>query len=239
MGLDTVELVITIEKTFGIDISDPEAEQLVTVGDTYRYILARLAEQGMNWTEGRCASHVAFNRFRSVLVGWLGVNRKAIRLATPLGDLLPIEQRRETRANLGQWLGVPLPSLGRPSSLLWLLTALVLATSIAAVVACGLAGFDWSGCFVLGVVLLFPLGMFASMITTPFATLVPLECGTVRTAVRYLILKDFNAIRHQPDICFGPEEVWKMLTTILVNDFGAAPDEITEDTHFVRDLGLD
>jgi hypothetical protein len=38
MGLDIVELVMTVEQTFGIDIPDRDAERLRTVGDVYWYV---------------------------------------------------------------------------------------------------------------------------------------------------------------------------------------------------------
>ena len=42
MGLDTVELVMRIEETFDITIPDAEAEKILTVGELYRYVLARV-----------------------------------------------------------------------------------------------------------------------------------------------------------------------------------------------------
>lgn len=42
MGLDLVELVISIEGTFDISIDDQGAEQVVTVYDCYKLILSNL-----------------------------------------------------------------------------------------------------------------------------------------------------------------------------------------------------
>jgi acyl carrier protein len=43
MGLDTVELVMDLEDTFGIEIPDADAERLVSVGEAFEYIVQRLA----------------------------------------------------------------------------------------------------------------------------------------------------------------------------------------------------
>jgi acyl carrier protein len=42
VGLDLVDLVMTVEKEFGITIDDLDAEQIGTVGQLYRYVLLKL-----------------------------------------------------------------------------------------------------------------------------------------------------------------------------------------------------
>ena len=37
-SLDTIELVMALEEEFGFEISDSEAEKIVTVGDAIKYI---------------------------------------------------------------------------------------------------------------------------------------------------------------------------------------------------------
>ncbi|ASS91590.1 MAG: acyl carrier protein [Bacillaceae bacterium] len=41
-SLDVVELVMELEDEFGMEISDEEAEQIVTVGDAVNYIQSKL-----------------------------------------------------------------------------------------------------------------------------------------------------------------------------------------------------
>jgi len=40
-SLDLVELVMALEEEYGTEISDEEAEKILTVGDAYEYIKAR------------------------------------------------------------------------------------------------------------------------------------------------------------------------------------------------------
>lgn len=41
-SLDLVELVMSLEEEFGVDISDEDAEKLVTVGDAETFIRSRM-----------------------------------------------------------------------------------------------------------------------------------------------------------------------------------------------------
>ena len=42
-SLDVVELVVELEDTFGIQISDEDAEKIVTIGDAVNYIISQQA----------------------------------------------------------------------------------------------------------------------------------------------------------------------------------------------------
>ena len=73
MGLDTVELVMEIEKVFGISIPDADATTLYTVGDIHLYIVtARIAV-------GRPAgAEEAWTRLCDILEHGYGVERSKI-----------------------------------------------------------------------------------------------------------------------------------------------------------------
>ena len=43
-SLDSIELIVELEESFGVKINDDEASQLVTVGDVVSYIERRLFE---------------------------------------------------------------------------------------------------------------------------------------------------------------------------------------------------
>ncbi|HYJ17739.1 MAG TPA: hypothetical protein VEW72_01060 [Burkholderiales bacterium] len=46
MGLDSVELVLAVERVFGINISDETAGKIITVGELHEYVFAELNRLG-------------------------------------------------------------------------------------------------------------------------------------------------------------------------------------------------
>ena len=70
MGLDVVELVISIEQHFGISIPDADARSLRSVGDLHAYILAH--------AEPPPASEAAWEWLRDMIEAEFGVPRDRI-----------------------------------------------------------------------------------------------------------------------------------------------------------------
>jgi acyl carrier protein len=73
MGLDTVELVIRVEKEFDIDIPDADAARLVTVGDMHTYVVEALRRQGrIESTDS------VYAQLRDIICDQLGVNAEDV-----------------------------------------------------------------------------------------------------------------------------------------------------------------
>ncbi len=51
MGLDTVELVMSVEEEFGIDIPPEAAEKITTVGDLRDFVVRSLQRKGAGTSE--------------------------------------------------------------------------------------------------------------------------------------------------------------------------------------------
>ena len=83
MGLDSVELVMAFEEAFEIEISNGEAEAIITVGDAVDRIAAILVR------EGRAADiNAIYFRVREIVVDHLNVEpAKVIRSAHFVKDL--------------------------------------------------------------------------------------------------------------------------------------------------------
>lgn len=46
MGLDSVELILSVEEAFGIRIADEDAARLFTVGDLHAHVVQEIQRQG-------------------------------------------------------------------------------------------------------------------------------------------------------------------------------------------------
>lgn len=85
MGLDSVEIVIGWEQSFGISIPDGEAMRLSTTRQAVDLIAAKL---GAGTESGRaCLTQRAFHRLRRAVTVGLGVSRHRVRPGARLRDL--------------------------------------------------------------------------------------------------------------------------------------------------------
>ncbi len=69
MGLDTVELVYSVEEHFGIRIPDHVAATLVTVGSLHAFVVSEMERQGR-----LCKPEVAFEDIRKLVCDVAGVD---------------------------------------------------------------------------------------------------------------------------------------------------------------------
>src|SRR5262245_5086412 len=102
MGLDTIELVLAFEESFGLPIPNEDAEQLITPGDVVRYFERRLA-----LGNGQCLEQRAFYRLRRASMTVLGQPRGSVRPATRWSDVLPSDGRRRAWRDLGTTAALP------------------------------------------------------------------------------------------------------------------------------------
>lgn len=79
--LDSVELLIAIERALDVKISDQEASTVATMGDLHQIVVSKLKGTGGD----KCRTSMAFYRARRALQAVTG--RNDIRPVTPLSDL--------------------------------------------------------------------------------------------------------------------------------------------------------
>ena len=132
MGLGIMELIMEIEEHFGVPIPDERAERILTVGDLYRYVLARTRRS----LPTPCPTGQAFYRLRRTLTQEFGVDRVRVRPAARLRDLFPRASRGAAWPRLAAALGLanlpdpdPPRKRGPSARVFWI--AIAAATAVA------------------------------------------------------------------------------------------------------------
>jgi hypothetical protein len=92
MGLDTVELVLAWEESFGIPISEADAQTMLTTRQVTQHIFERV--QTTQPQDTGCLSMRAFFRLRTAFEAE-GISRRDIRPDAKVAALLPGRRRRD------------------------------------------------------------------------------------------------------------------------------------------------
>jgi len=125
MGLDGVELVMSIEEGFGVTITDAEAEACATPAAVIDLVYGKLRASDQRV----CVSQRGFHILRKGLMSTLGLARSAVALDARLPRSVMGKDARGIWASIRDSVQArSWPRLGRPRWLVALLTAVSLAT---------------------------------------------------------------------------------------------------------------
>ena len=233
MGLDTIELALSVEETFDIEIPDAIAPSLNTLRDLIDYIES--LQIGEN-AHGGCICMRGFNRMRKGLVEGGFCNRNEVKPDAKLDNILPRIQRRNAWRAISNSLGIQLPGLIRPRIVSYFTTALVtLVTFIGAAIL-------YSGpisMLVFATLIGVALGTLAFRITEPLATHLfedYRKITTIGELVNYVVKRAPKKLLPEAT----PLSRLQIASTVkaLTLDF-CDESRYREDGQWVRDLGLD
>jgi hypothetical protein len=233
MGLDSVELVMEVEETFAIAISDDEAGGIVTVGQLFEHVVAKTAAK----RQQACLSRFSFYRLRTALIAVAGARRAELRPRTDLANLLPERSRRRIWRRLAGEANLRLPHLTRSTWLTRLLTALAL----------GIAGhcfwlswppFGLSRAAALACMVFVVAAIGLERLSSPWATHIDSSWATLGGLTTAAMARNYAAL--SADQYQGTRaEIWSTLVALISEQLGVGPEEITLGARFVHDLGVD
>ncbi|QDV46082.1 acyl carrier protein [Stieleria neptunia] len=230
------ELVFELEESFGIEIPDGPAADIVTVGDLYAFVLLATASRTRN--PEACLSARVFHSLRRHLLlhshDLPSPTARRISPSTPLLEALPRAKRREAWARMADDLLIRLPPLCRPRYVTFVGFAVSLAASITFFLMLGSSTFSTLvsvGCFVVTAAIIF----FA---TRPLATLPDATFDTLRGLTEQVLARNVTKLADRHN-AFSHRDVWTILTLILMDQLGVDRNKITPDAHLIRDLGYE
>ncbi len=222
MGLDTVELVLAVEKEFEVGIDDADAANLYTPRLLAGYIISRLKltepkEQG-------CLSQAAFYRIRSALVEQFGARRDEIRPASRVDNWLKGNVRLKWRQLASAVNATQTPPLECNKLVYYPLTVGMPLVIAALLVNKGFpAWVPFLACFGAWVA--------TNMLANRIADIIPPAVSTVGGLSMY--------VRPASREHITPEYVLQRVIQITATQTGLNIEEIHPDHHFVKDLHLD
>ena len=234
MGLDTVELVIEVEESFGISIEDADAEQMRTAGDLHEYVLGKVASAHTKiGTESKvCVTSRAFYALRKAVMDLSLASRRDLRPGTDLSGVIPARSRRHCWRQLSEAMQLRLPDLERPEWLVKSALVVVFVTSLFVAVSLVHLGFMIA---VFSVPLSLALmAVVAHHATAPLATVMP--CTSVADLTRNIATTNYARLLGAASAVDG-DEVWQTLRRIICDCLGVSPEEVTKTSRFVEDLG--
>lgn len=239
MGLDLVELVMEVEKTFGIRFDDEDYPCMQTVGDMHDVIVRkgrRPLPKGDTASRGNppCLTLIAFVRLRQALTHRFALSRNTIRPETRLDGIIPRRSRGSWWSGLEEGLALKLPRLERPPWLRTMFGIAWLPLGVFLFVFCALA---WDTGPAL---LVFPtLGaayFLAWRVTQPLATYLGPELCTVGGLSRRIASLNYPALAAQ-DPVVQRDDVMATLIEIISKQLMIPRNEITREKSFIEDLG--
>jgi hypothetical protein len=209
MGLDPVEIVMTIEETFKISIPDKDLEKCRTIGDLIDVVTTRVDPK----QDDICRSRHSFYILRKALLEVLPLTPKDVRPSSFLEALIPQAQRQAVWQQLRD-RGVDIPGLERSNATYWLAVTATIAPFLLLKV--------WLGSWwpALGII---PAAFVAAYLTRPLAVCAPSTFKTVGGAALHMT-------KREPDTKpFTRAEVCEEVRRIISDQLNLPIEELTND----------
>lgn len=239
MGLDVVELILTIEEAFAIGIKDSEAADLRTVGDLYALVLSK---KGRLRTDDcpisrtvYCPTSRVFYRFRRALMEQYAIPRHRVTPTTLLEDLFPAEGGQQLWQRLGTAMaGWRLPQRERPR---WLQGLILGCVGCAIVAGFGCLALDRLFLGLSALVGYAGLAACLSRFAAPLVLEIPSDCARVRGMVVTLTRLNMARLAIEGGAVHD-QEIWVTLRRLISEQLGVEEHEVTPEARFVEDLGI-
>lgn len=233
MGLDSIELVMEIEKAFNIRIPDEEAEKLLTVGDMYNSVWNHLESRHSN----QCNSQIIFYRLRRYFTETFRLSKQAFSPDKLLNDLFPQTNRRKEYIAMGNHINLQLPKLVLTKSWRILLTTVGLISMVGGLLFAILltSFFDFTKW-----VYLFPVGgIIITLLLSEFLNprRVVIQPSLIRDFTSNTLALNYSSILK--DQGTSRKEVETVINYIIVDKIGVDLEEISAEKSFTDDLGVD
>ncbi len=233
MGLDSAEIVMEVENSFGIRIPDREAEKILTVGDFHNLVWEYVKDR----KSIKCKSQSLFYKLRKSLTDTVQIPKEKINPATTLTDIIPKDNRRKLWFQLSSDNQLEFPGLVLTSRYSIILTTIGfisilggLSTSLILINFFDIT--KWSLIIPLaGIVLTILISKLLNSQRTEF------EQNDLREFTNKVLKLNYATL--SLDGGLNRKEVEMIITNIIADKAGLELDEVTPEKKIHHDLGID
>lgn len=224
MGLDGVELVMTVEEEFQIAISDSEASDCTTVRKLVELVHSRLRHN----SKDPCPSQHSFYLARQKLINLLHVQRNEIKPDTNLEEIIPRKNRKNLWKKVTSAMSEGEFFRGRLDRPKWMAYSSFPAFLL---LPCAILKFWYDFPFTLAFILSLPVYVVLEWGTR---RLFSIEFPDGMSQVKDLI----KLVKSLDSKTWTEEEVFVKIRTMTAEQLGVDELLVTLDARFVDDLGL-
>lgn len=235
MGLDTVELVMEVEESFGISLPDDRASKIRTVGDLYAAVLD-LTRAGKR-NRDACLSAATFYSLRRHLLRHVP-DVSALRPSASVDASLPRVRRRVLWARLADEMDLRFPALQRSPQTSRLVCLILVAATLGVPALFLTLGAPLGLAGVMALLTFIAMALMLALLTLPAAIYPDPSWATYRGLVTCLVAMNYTDLAQRHDL-WSATEVWNVLQQIIVEQLGVSPEDVTPNTNFIHDLGAD
>jgi len=233
MGLDSVEILMKVEDTFGIKIPNREAEQILTVGDFHNVVWKRL--QGK--PNSKCLSQGLFYKLRRAFVEKFNITPHELHPELSPENIFPKAGRREAYLNFAETTNLKLPALVLTQGWETFLIAFGL-TVIAGALGASLIlinYFDFTKWTLLFPVAGIALTILLSNLLNPLR--IRIQDPTVRAFTERTLVLNYSKTAGNTDL--NRQEMEMIINHIIADMSGLELEEISAEKKIGDDLGID
>lgn len=210
---DDLEVLVAVERSFGISFKDEDTSSLQTVGDFYEAVLSKLATTAI---QGKCSTSMAFYDVRRFLLSRESAG--AIRPSTKLRDITRMRQAAVLKALAEETQTVPIP-----------LTLGWKTFSGIALLMLGIAGLLASHSPIM--IVLSAMGIVAGwvVVRSGIASFGTRSVGDLSTEIA---LSNFGVFAAKGADA-RPTTIWRILRDLLAQETGVRPELISHKTRLL------
>jgi len=232
MGLDSVEILMKVEDTFGIKIPDQEAEQILTVGDFHNSVWHHLSGKHSD----KCKSQHLFYKLRKLFADTFKFSPQQLKLDTSPEEIFPITNRRQEYLSFANTANLKFPDLILTKPWATLLTTFGIATTIGglitSLVLINLLDFSkWTLLIpLIGLILTFLL----SDLLNPKRTVI--QETTIREFTQHILSLNYSTLVTTQGT--NRKEMESVINNIIADMAGLDLEEVTSEKKISDDLGI-